>query len=154
MSSIPRSSIPRCSKPLLLGLQHNSIYFPLKHQSFLKHWGRRRGNPVLKWLKNEGRSIICRRCSVTWFSVAEEESKSIGQFILTLNQSISKIRVAVWPAFTETTKTRWPLTDDLWPLTRRPMTHDQMTNVPSKLCACARTYRSWDERTQENLECT
>jgi len=27
-------------------------------------------------------------------------------------------------------------------------------NVPSKLCACARALRSWDERTQENLKRT
>jgi len=28
------------------------------------------------------------------------------------------------------------------------------TNVPSMLCACVHAHRSWDERTQENLECT
>jgi len=26
-----------------------------------------------------------------------------------------------------------------------------MSNVPSKLCACARAHKSWDERTQENV---
>jgi len=27
-------------------------------------------------------------------------------------------------------------------------------NVPSKVLSCAHTHRSWDEHTQENLECT